>query len=105
MTVSVLAASSALAVVLVVALVREVRLRRALQMLLRRLIEHWRMHGKTTQTKHQAGYGVDCNAGHDAGYDADDSADYGADYRADHNLGRGAGHHAGRAADHRGRRL
>jgi len=35
-------ASSALALVLVLALVREVRLRRALQVLLRRLLEKWR---------------------------------------------------------------
>jgi len=42
MTASVLLASSVLAVVLVLALVREVRLRRALQTLLRRLLERWR---------------------------------------------------------------
>lgn len=42
MTATVLLASSALAVVLVLALVREVRLRRALQTLLRRLLERWR---------------------------------------------------------------
>jgi len=42
MTSAVLLASSALAVVLVLALVREVRLRRALQALLRRLLEKWR---------------------------------------------------------------
>lgn len=35
-------ASSILAVVLTIALVREVRLRRALQVLLRRLLERWR---------------------------------------------------------------
>lgn len=35
-------ASSALALVLVLALVREVRLRRALQVLLRRLLAKWR---------------------------------------------------------------
>ena len=35
-------ASSTLALVLVLALVREVRLRRALQVLLRRLLEKWR---------------------------------------------------------------
>ncbi|MCY2990747.1 MAG: hypothetical protein NTY19_23140 [Planctomycetota bacterium] len=35
-------ASSALALVLVLALVREVRLRRALQVLLRRLLVKWR---------------------------------------------------------------
>ena len=42
MTATVLLASSALAVVLVLTLVREVRLRRALQTLLRRLLERWR---------------------------------------------------------------
>jgi hypothetical protein len=42
MTAAVLLASSALAIVLVLALVREVRLRRALQALLRRLLEKWR---------------------------------------------------------------
>lgn len=35
-------ASSVLAVVLTIALVREVRLRRAIQVLLRRLLEKWR---------------------------------------------------------------
>jgi len=38
----VILASSALALVLTLALVREVRLRRALQALLRRLLEKWR---------------------------------------------------------------
>lgn len=42
MTAAVLLASSALALLLVLALVREVRLRRALQALLRRLLERWR---------------------------------------------------------------
>jgi len=42
MTAPVLLASSALVLVLVLALVREVRLRRALQSLLRRLFERWR---------------------------------------------------------------
>jgi hypothetical protein len=42
MTAPILLASSALAVVLALALVREVRLRRALQALLRRLLEKWR---------------------------------------------------------------
>jgi hypothetical protein len=42
MTMPVLLASSTLAVVLVLALVREVRLRRALQGLLRRLLDKWR---------------------------------------------------------------
>jgi len=42
MTAAVLLASSALAVVLVLSLVREVRLRRALQALLRRLLAKWR---------------------------------------------------------------
>ena len=40
----VLLASALLAVVLVFALVREVRLRRALQEVLRRLLEKWRSH-------------------------------------------------------------
>ncbi len=43
MTTAVLLASSTLAVVLVLALVREVRLRRALQNLIRRLLEKWRL--------------------------------------------------------------
>jgi hypothetical protein len=43
MTTAVLLASSTLAVVLILALVREVRLRRALQDLLRRLLEKWRL--------------------------------------------------------------
>ena len=42
MIASVLLASSALIVMLVLALIREVRLRRALQTLLRRLLERWR---------------------------------------------------------------
>lgn len=42
MTGPILLASSLLAVVLVLALVREVRLRRALQTLLRRMLEKWR---------------------------------------------------------------
>jgi hypothetical protein len=42
MTTSIVLASSALAVVLVLALIREVRLRRALQVLLRRLLGKWR---------------------------------------------------------------
>ena len=42
MTAPIVLASSVLAVVLVVALVREVRLRRALQKLLSRLLSHWR---------------------------------------------------------------
>jgi hypothetical protein len=42
MNVCIVLASSALALVLVLALVREVRLRRALQVLLRRLLEKWR---------------------------------------------------------------
>ena len=42
MTTSIVLASSALAVVLVLALIREVRLRRALQVLLRRLLDKWR---------------------------------------------------------------
>jgi len=42
MTNPIVLASSALAVVLVLALIREVRLRRALQILLRRLLERWR---------------------------------------------------------------
>lgn len=42
MTAAVVLASSTLAVVLVLALLREVRLRRALQAILRRLLEKWR---------------------------------------------------------------
>ena len=42
MTGPILLASSTLAVVLVLALLREVRLRRALQALLRRLLDKWR---------------------------------------------------------------
>ena len=42
MTAAVLLASSGLAVILILALVREVRLRRALQALLRRLLTKWR---------------------------------------------------------------
>jgi hypothetical protein len=42
MTAPIVLASSALALVLVLALVREVRLRRALQVLLCRLLEKWR---------------------------------------------------------------
>lgn len=42
MTAPVILACSALAVVLVLALVREVRLRRALQVLLPRLLDKWR---------------------------------------------------------------
>jgi hypothetical protein len=42
MTNPIVLASSALAVVLVLALIREVRLRRALQTLLRRLLKRWR---------------------------------------------------------------
>jgi len=47
MTAIVLAGSSLLAVVLVIALAREIRLRRALQSLLRRLLAHWRTHETT----------------------------------------------------------
>jgi hypothetical protein len=47
MSAIVLARSSLLAVVLALALAREVRLRRALQALLRRLLAHWRFHEKT----------------------------------------------------------
>lgn len=46
MTAAILLASSVLAVVLVLALVREVRLRRALQALLRRILEKWRFHDR-----------------------------------------------------------
>jgi len=42
LNVPIILASSTLILVLVVALVREVRLRRALQALLRRLLAHWR---------------------------------------------------------------
>jgi hypothetical protein len=42
MTIAILLASSLLAVVLVLALAREVRLRRALQQLLTRILNYWR---------------------------------------------------------------
>ena len=45
MVAPVLLASSALAVVLVLALAREIRLRRALETLLRRLLQKWRSDG------------------------------------------------------------
>ena len=45
MTEAVVLAGSTLAVVLVLALVREIRLRRALESLLRRLLKKWRSHG------------------------------------------------------------
>ncbi len=48
MTASIVLASSLLAVVLVLILIREHRLRRALESLLRRLINHWRNHEKTS---------------------------------------------------------
>ena len=44
MLIPVVVATSALAMVLTVALVREVRFRRALQALLIRLLKHWRQH-------------------------------------------------------------
>jgi hypothetical protein len=47
MTAIVLAGSSLLAVVLAIALAREIRMRRALQSLLRRLLAHWRPYEKT----------------------------------------------------------
>ena len=60
MTVSAISASSLLAVIVVLALVREVRLRRALQTLLHRLLIHWRSHGKTNDdadtSDRRAGY-------------------------------------------------
>ena len=61
MTVSIISASSLLAVVLVLALVREVRLRRALQMLLRRLLVYWRSNGQTNDDADA----TDCRSGHD----------------------------------------
>ena len=42
-----LAASSALVLLLSIAFVREVRLRRALQALLRQLLRHWRQNAPT----------------------------------------------------------
>jgi hypothetical protein len=63
MTTAIVASSSLLAVVLTVALVRERRLRRALQALLRRLLFHWRSHGKTINA-------ADAHAGGDADHDA-----------------------------------
>ncbi len=50
MTAIVLAGSSLLAVVLAIALAREVRVRRGLQSLLRRLLAHWRPYEKTRST-------------------------------------------------------
>ena len=50
MTAPILLASSLLAVVLVLLLIREHRLRRALEALLRRLIAHWRSHEKNRPT-------------------------------------------------------
>jgi hypothetical protein len=47
MIISVISAGSLLAVVLVLAPVREVRLRRSLQTLLHRLLVYWRSDGKT----------------------------------------------------------
>ncbi len=44
MTATIVLASSLLAVVLVLILIREHRLRQALESLLRRLINHWRNH-------------------------------------------------------------
>ena len=44
MTAIVLVCSSLLAVVIVLALAREIRLRRALESLLRRLLSYWRSH-------------------------------------------------------------
>ena len=46
MLVPVLLASTALALLLVCALVREIRLRRALQELLRRVLAKWRLHDR-----------------------------------------------------------
>ena len=46
----VLLASSALVLVLSIALVREVRLRRALQALLRQLLRHWRQNARTDKS-------------------------------------------------------
>jgi hypothetical protein len=46
----VLLASSALVLVLSIALVREVRLRRALQALLRQLLRHWRQNASEDRT-------------------------------------------------------
>lgn len=48
MNTSIVLASSLLAVILVLILIREHRLRRALESLLRRLINHWRNHEKNS---------------------------------------------------------
>ena len=50
MTAPIILASSVLAIVLVAALVREVRLRRALQRLLSRLLSYWRKHDAKDRT-------------------------------------------------------
>ncbi len=50
MTAPIILASSVLAIVLVAALVREVRLRRALQRLLSRLLSYWRKHDAENHT-------------------------------------------------------
>ena len=47
---AILLATTALALALTIALVREVRLRKALQALLRRLLRHWRQHDTTDKT-------------------------------------------------------
>jgi hypothetical protein len=47
MAVPIAVASTVLAVILVVVLAREIRLRRALESLLRRLLAYWRNHEKT----------------------------------------------------------
>lgn len=46
MAVPIAVASSVLAMILVIALAREIRLRRALESLLRRLLSYWRTHEK-----------------------------------------------------------
>ena len=46
MAVPIAVASTGLAVILIIALAREMRLRRALESLLRRLLSYWRTHEK-----------------------------------------------------------
>jgi hypothetical protein len=56
MAVPIAVASTVLAVILVIVLAREIRLRRALESLLRRLLSYWRSHEErnTRDTRHPA---------------------------------------------------
>jgi hypothetical protein len=57
MAVPIAVASTVLAVILVIALAREIRLRRALESLLRRLLTYWRSHEE--RKPRDAGHSVD----------------------------------------------